>query len=395
MADKEIELQDDLLLDEDILAGEGDIATDEMYINMGPQHPSTHGVLRVLLRTDGEIVTEAHPHIGYLHRCAEKIGECVDYVKFQPYTDRMDYLAAMNNNLGYSMAVEALAGLEVPERAQLLRIVIVELNRIASHLIAFGTYGLDTGAMTPFFHAWREREEILTLFEKICGARLTYNFVSIGGVVNDMPPGWEDKVLDFLDHFQKRWEEYNTLLTFNRIFIRRTADIGVITKQDCLDYALTGPMIRGSGIDWDLRRDRPYLLYDRFDFEVPLGNGEMGTLGDCWDRYWVRMVEMRESCKIVRQALAMIKDAAGSHTAKVPKVFKPKAGEVYVGIENPRGELAFYIVSDGSKNAYRVRVRGPSFCNLSILEKLLPGAMIADAVAIIGSTDIVLGEVDR
>ncbi len=382
-------------LDRDILIGAGDISTDEMYINMGPQHPSTHGVLRVLLRTDGEIVTEAHPHIGYLHRCAEKIGECLDYIKFQPYTDRMDYLAAMNNNLGYAMTVEKLAGLEIPERAQLLRVIIVELNRIASHLIAFGTYGLDAGALTPFFHAWREREEMLTLFEKICGARLTYNYVCIGGVVNDMPEGWEDMVLDFLDRFEKRWKEYNDLLTYNRIFIRRTADIGVITREDCVAYALTGPMMRGSGIDWDLRRDRPYMMYDRFEYDIPIGEGKMGTVGDCWDRYWVRMVEMKESGKIVRQAFDMLKGAEGTHKAKVPKVFKPKKGECYVGIENPRGELGFYIVSDGSKNAYRMRVRGPSFCNLSILEKLLPGAMIADAVMIIGSTDIVLGEVDR
>ncbi|MEQ8764268.1 MAG: NADH-quinone oxidoreductase subunit D [Planctomycetota bacterium] len=362
---------------------------------MGPQHPSTHGVLRVLLRTDGEIVTEAHPHIGYLHRCAEKIGECLDYVKFQPYTDRMDYLAAMNNNLGYAMVVESLAGLEIPERATLLRIIIVELNRIASHLIAFGTYGLDSGAMTPFFHAWREREEMLTLFEKICGARLTYNYVCIGGVVNDAPEGWKDKVLDFLDRFEKRWTEYNNLLSYNRIFIRRSANIGVITPEECYDYGLTGPMLRGSGISWDLRRDRPYLGYDRFDFDVPVGQGEMGTLGDCWDRYWVRMVEMKESAKIVRQAFDLLETAEGSHKAKVPKVFKPKVGEAYVGIENPRGELGFYVLSDGSKNAYRLRVRGPSFCNLSILEKLLPGTMIADAVMVIGSTDIVLGEVDR
>lgn len=393
MSEREIRLQDDI--DRDVLIGAGDIATDEMYINMGPQHPSTHGVLRVLLRTDGEIVTEAHPHIGYLHRCAEKIGECLDYVKFQPYTDRMDYLAAMNNNLGYAMVVESLAGLEIPERATLLRIIIVELNRIASHLIAFGTYGLDSGAMTPFFHAWREREEMLTLFEKICGARLTYNYVCIGGVVNDAPEGWKDKVLDFLDRFEKRWTEYNNLLSYNRIFIRRSANIGVITPEECYDYGLTGPMLRGSGISWDLRRDRPYLGYDRFDFDVPVGQGEMGTLGDCWDRYWVRMVEMKESAKIVRQAFDLLETAEGSHKAKVPKVFKPKVGEAYVGIENPRGELGFYVLSDGSKNAYRLRVRGPSFCNLSILEKLLPGTMIADAVMVIGSTDIVLGEVDR
>jgi len=372
-----------------------DVRTQELQINMGPQHPSTHGVLRVAIWVDGEIVTRADPDIGYLHRCAEKIGESVTNIQYVPYTDRYDYLAAMNNNLGYCLAVERIAEVEVPERAQYIRTIAVELNRIASHLMAVGTYGLDVGAFTPFFYAFREREEILRILEWICGARLTYNFIRIGGVMRDAPEGWIPDIQKFLDLFEARLDEFNDLLTHNHIFVQRTANVGVITLEDCLAYGLTGPILRGSGLRYDLRREAPYLLYDRFEFDVPIGTGIKGQVGDCWDRYWVRILEMRESVRIVRQALQQM--PAGEIMAKNVRhlAFKSKPGEGYLGTENPRGELGYYLISEGQPNSYRSRIRAPSFCNLSILGKLLPGTMLADAVAIIGSTDIVLGEVDR
>jgi len=372
-----------------------DVRTQELQINMGPQHPSTHGVLRVAIWVDGEIVTRADPDIGYLHRCAEKIGESVTNIQYVPYTDRYDYLAAMNNNLGYCLAVERIAEVEVPERAQYIRTIAVELNRIASHLMAVGTYGLDVGAFTPFFYAFREREEILRILEWICGARLTYNFIRIGGVMRDAPEGWIPDILRFLDLFESRLDEFNDLLTHNHIFVQRTANVGVITLEDALAYGITGPMLRGSGLRYDLRREAPYLLYDRFEFDVPIGTGIKGQVGDCWDRYWVRILEMRESARIVRQAITQM--PAGEIMAKNVRhlAFKSKPGEGYLGTENPRGELGYYLISEGQPNSYRSRIRAPSFCNLSILGKLLPGTMLADAVAIIGSTDIVLGEVDR
>lgn len=372
-----------------------DVRTQELQINMGPQHPSTHGVLRVALWIDGEIVTRADPDIGYLHRCAEKIGESVTNIQYVPYTDRYDYLAAMNNNLGYCLAVEKVAEVEVPERAQYIRTIAVELNRIASHLMAVGTYGLDVGAFTPFFYAFREREEILRLLEWICGARLTYNFIRIGGVMRDAPDGWLADIRKFLDLFETRLDEFDVLLTHNHIFVQRTANVGVITLEDAIAYGLTGPILRGSGLRFDLRREQPYLLYDRFEFDVPIGTGIKGQVGDCWDRYWVRILEMRESVRICRQAIEQL--PAGEVMAKNVRhlAFKSKPGEGYLGTENPRGELGYYLISEGGPASYRSRIRAPSFCNLSILEKLLPGTMLADAVAIIGSIDIVLGEVDR
>jgi NADH-quinone oxidoreductase subunit D len=374
-----------------------DVATQDLEISMGPQHPATHGVMRILIRTDGELVTAAQVHLGYLHRCAEKIGENVEWLQYLPYTDRYDYLSAMNNNLGYSLAVEAVLPVEIPRRAQMLRTICAELNRIGSHLIAMGTYGLDLGAFTPFFYAFREREWMMALFEKICGARLTYSYIRIGGVFNDAPPGWLKEVEAFCDVFDEKWQEYWDLLAVNHIFVKRTADIGVITPQVAIDFGLTGPMLRGSGVDWDLRRDMPYMLYDEIwkagVYEVPVGRGQMGTVGDCWDRFYVRVAEMRESIKIVRWCLANIE--AGPILGDVPKVLKVPPGEAYVGIENPRGELGHYVSSDGGKIANRCRVRGPSFCNIAIVEDLLPGTFLADAVAIIGSTDVVIGETDR
>ncbi len=374
-----------------------DVRTQDMEINFGPQHPATHGVMRVLMRTDGELVTGAQPHLGYLHRCAEKIGENVEWLQYLPYTDRYDYLAAMNNNMGYSMAVEALLGIPIPRRAEMLRLICAELNRIGSHLIAIGTYGLDIGAFTPFLYMFREREWMMALFEKICGARLTYSYIRIGGVFNDSPPGWLEEVALFCDTFEKKWPEYYDLLILNKIFVERTAKVGVIPREMCLDFGLTGPMLRGTGIDWDLRRDMPYSLYGEVwrdkAFDIPLARGEMGTLGDCWDRAWVRTMEMMESIKIVRWCLERIEP--GPVLGEIPKTLRVPPGEAYVGIENPRGELGHYVVSSGDKVAVRVRVRGPSFCNLAVLEDLLPGALVADAIAIIGSTDIVVGETDR
>ena len=375
-----------------------DVSTADLEVNMGPQHPATHGVMRVLIRTDGELVTGAQPHLGYLHRCAEKIGENVEWLQYLPYTDRYDYLSAMNNNLGYSLAVEALMdGLEIPRRATLIRTIVAELNRIASHLIAYGTYGLDIGAFTPFFYAFREREWIQALFEKICGARLTYSYIRIGGVFNDAPPGWLKEVGHFCDVFEEKWKEYYDLLVVNHIFVQRTANIGVIPQDMAYDFGLTGPMLRGSGIDFDLRRDMPYSLYGEIcedgGLKIPVARGEKGTLGDCWDRVWVRVVEMMESIRVVRWCLDSIEP--GPVIGDLPKTLRVPKGEAYVGIENPRGELGHYVVSDGGKVGVRVRVRGPSFCNLAVLEAIMPGTLLADAVAIIGSTDIVIGETDR
>jgi NADH-quinone oxidoreductase subunit D len=374
-----------------------DVRTQDMEVNFGPQHPATHGVMRILMRTDGELVTGAQPHLGYLHRCAEKIGENVEWLQYLPYTDRYDYLAAMNNNLGYSLAVEALLGVTMPRRAELIRIICAELNRIGSHLIAIGTYGLDIGAFTPFLYMFREREWMMALFEKICGARLTYSYIRIGGLFNDAPPGWFEEVALFCDTFEQKWPEYYDLLILNKIFVGRTARIGVIPRAMALDFGLTGTMLRGSGIDWDLRRDMPYSIYGEIwkagAFAIPVARGEMGTLGDCWDRSWVRMKEMMESIRIVRWCLDHMEE--GPFMAEIPKTLKVPPGEAYVGIENPRGELGHYVVSDGEKIAVRVRVRGPSFCNLAVVEDLLPNALVADAIAIIGSTDIVVGETDR
>jgi len=374
-----------------------DVETEEMLVNMGPQHPSTHGVLRVVLRTDGEIVLEAVPHIGYLHRCAEKIGENVPYYQFLPYTDRMDYLAGMNENWAFCHAVETLAEIEIPRRAEFIRVIIGELQRIASHLVSFGTYGLDIGAFTPFLYAFREREYILDLFEMVCGARLTYSYYTIGGLTQDLPAGWTDKCLEFLDYFEPKVDEYNALLSHNRIFTNRTADVGVLTKEMALDYAVSGPVIRGSGIPYDLRRDKPYSVYPELDFEVCTGTGDYGTLGDCWDRYIVRMREVVESIKIVRQAIRMLpdRDTGGAHRVKLPRNFKPDAGEVYIEMENPRGILGFYVESDGGTQPYRVKARAATFCNLSVLTDLCHNVMLADVPAIVGSIDVVMGQVDR
>lgn len=374
-----------------------DIRTEEMLLNMGPQHPSTHGVFRVVIRTDGEMVLESESHIGYLHRCFEKCAEGNNYIQVVPYTDRMDYLCAMINNLGYAEAVEKLMGLQVPERGQYIRVIVAELNRIASHLMSFGTYGLDLGAITAFLYAFRDRERILKIFEKLCGQRLNYSYVRIGGVTFDITDEILGEVRDFLDYFEPAIiDEYDNLLSYNGIFISRTANVGVLPLDMALSYGVTGPSLRGSGLRRDLRKDEPYAIYDRFDFEIPVGSGEMGTTGDCWDRYMVRMREMRESVKILRQAVRDIPSGPFCDKRAFSRV-KPPKGEVYHKVEGARGELGYHVVSDGTENPYRVKARAPSFSNISVLDALTArgDCMLADIVAVIGSLDIVMGEVDR
>lgn len=374
-----------------------DIQTEEMLLNMGPQHPSTHGVFRVVIRTDGEMILGSESHVGYLHRCFEKVAENCTYVQVVPYTDRMDYLCAMTNNMAYAEAVEKLMGLEVPERAQYIRIIVAELNRIASHLLAFGTYGLDLGAVTPFLYAFRDREMILKIFEKICGQRLNYSYIRVGGVTFDLTDEVLEEIAAFCDYFEPASiDEFDRLLSYNGIFISRTANVGVLPLDLAINQGVTGPSLRGSGLRRDLRRDAPYSIYDRFDFDVPVGTGEMGQVGDCWDRYMVRVREMRQSAKIVRQALRGI-PPGDFCDKKAFRMVKPPKGEAYHKIEGARGEVGFYIVSDGSVKPYRVKARGPSFCNISVLDALTSGGdcMVADMVALIGSFDIVLGEVDR
>ncbi len=396
MADTYLEAQPDILadLDGDKIRLE-DLQTEEMLVNMGPQHPATHGVLRIVLRTDGEMVLEAVPHIGYLHRCAEKIGENVAPYQYIPYTDRMDYLAGMNDNLAYALAVEKLAGLEVSRRAQYIRVVFAELNRIASHLVSMGAYGLDIGAVTPFLYAFREREHILDLFESACGARLTYSYITVGGVTADLPDAFLDRCAEFLDYFEPKIDEYNNLLSYNHIFVKRTADVGVVSAADALAWGLTGPCLRASGVRWDLRKVQPDCLYDEFEFDVPIGQGLKGTVGDCWDRYYVRILEMKQSVRIIRQAVEKLRSTPGDAYDKRGKTVKLPAGEIYYELENPRGQLGFFVQGNGSAIPARVKARGPSFCNLSITQHVCTNCLLADVAAIVGSIDVVMGEVDR
>jgi len=363
--------------------------TDELVINMGPQHPSTHGVLRIVLKLDGERVIDADCVIGYIHRGIEKLSENRDWTQIILLTDRMDYVAAATNNLGYCQTVEKLMRIEVPRRARYLRTVLAELQRIASHCLWLGTHAMDIGAMTVLLYAFREREFVLDLFEEFCGARLTYNSMRIGGLPLDVPPGWDRKVLSFCDLMEGKLDDYETLLTNNRIWLRRTRDVGVIGADEAIGLGLCGPPLRGSGVPRDVRKDEPYAAYDELEFNVPLG-----TRGDTYDRYLIRMDEFRESIRIIRQAVEGLPE--GPIMGKVPRLIKPPAGETYHAIESPKGELGYFIVSDGkSTNPYRFRVRPPSFCNLQGLKRLVKGHLVADVVALIGTIDIVLGEVDR
>jgi NADH-quinone oxidoreductase subunit D len=360
----------------------------ELLLNMGPQHPATHGVLRVKLKLDGERVLGSECVIGYLHRGVEKIAENRTYAQFAPYTDRMDYVAAVTNGMGYVETVEKLLGVEIPPRAQYTRMILAELQRLASHLVWLGTHALDIGAMTPVFYTFREREEILKIFEKYCGARLTTHAFRIGGLQYDLYDGFEQDCLKFCDYFPPKIDEYEQLLTKNRIWMNRTRGIGVLSAEDAVAYGVTGPVLRGSGVKWDIRKVQPYEAYDKVEFEVPTG-----THGDTYDRYIVRIQEMRQSVRIVRQCVERL--APGPIFGKVGKVIKPPVGEVYHSIEGPKGELGYFVVSDGTTNPYRVRVRPPLFTILQALDIMIRGHLVADVVAIIGTLDIVLGEVDR
>jgi NADH-quinone oxidoreductase subunit D len=372
----------------------GLVKTEEMLLNMGPHHPSTHGVLRFILKTDGEMILECKPDVGYLHRSIEKIGELMTYQGFVPYTDRVDYVASMNSNLAYCMAVERLASIEVPRRAEFLRVMVCELNRISSHLIAVGAMAMDIGAVTPFPYALRERERINDLLEEICGARLTYNYIWIGGVSFDAPLGWLEKVQAFVESYEKIIPEFNRLITGNKIFVERLRDVAVVPAAMAIDYSLVGPNLRASGVDWDLRRDEPYSIYPELKFDVPIGHGERGTVGDCYDRFVVRVREMEESCKILRQCIAMFPHDQPDFRAKVKNV-KPPPGDAFVRTEAPRGEQAYYLVSDGTTKAARVKIRTGSFSAMAITEEISIGCMIADLIAIIASLDVVAPEIDR
>ncbi|KIH77614.1 NADH dehydrogenase subunit D [Geoalkalibacter ferrihydriticus] len=389
--------------------------TETMTINMGPQHPSTHGVLRLVLELDGEHVVKTTPHIGYLHRGVEKLSEYRTYHQVIPLTDRLDYLAPMANNLGYVLAVEKLLGITdvIPERAKVIRVMLAELTRIKSHLVWLACHALDIGAMTVFIYCFREREHIMDLYEKISGARMTSNYFRVGGLSADLPDGFEKEVREFVEKMPEHLETYEGLLTGNKIWQKRICGVGVISGEAALDIGITGSSLRGSGVDWDLRRDHPYSGYEQYDFKVPVSEG-----CDTWARYKVRLDEMRESCKIVLQSLDKLKP--GPILADVPKVclppkkdvvetieglihhfkivtegFKPEAGEIYQSIEAPKGELGFYLVSDGSGRPYRMKIRPPSFMNLQALPQMVQGRMIADVVAVIGTLDIVLGDIDR
>lgn len=386
---------------------------ERLVLNMGPSHPSTHGVFQLILELDGEVITKAIPEVGYLHRGDEKIAENMHYTQFVPYTDRLDYLAPLANNVVYACAVEKLLGWEIPPRAQVIRVICAEIARISSHLMGLGAYAMDCGAVSVFLYTFTEREKIYTLIEELTGARFTTTYTRIGGLSRDLPPGWPEKVKEFVKQFLPKVDEIEGLLTKNKIFVDRTQNIGVISKEDAIDYGLTGPNLRGSGVNHDLRKKNPYLGYEKYDFEVPLG-----SVGDCFDRYMVRIEEMRQSCRILEQALSDI--PMGPIAVDEPRGYLPKkadvltkmeeliqhfiiatqgvnapVGEVYFGGENPKGELGFYIVSKGGGVPYRLKIRSPSFVNLSILPKILPGHLLSDVVAILGSLDFVMGECDR
>lgn len=379
------------------------LKSEEMIINLGPQHPSTHGVLRLEVLSDGEIIKDVVPHIGYLHRCFEKHAESLPFNQIIPFVDRMDYLAAMNSEHAYAMGVERMLGItnQIPKRVEYIRVLVAELNRIASHLIAIGTFGLDLGAFTPFFWIMRDREHILRLLEWASGARMLYNYIWVGGLFYDLPVGFEQRCREFITYFKPKAIELEQLLVDNKIFIDRTANIGVLPLNLAINSGATGPMLRGSGLRFDLRKVDGYSVYPELDFDIPIGEGKMGATGDCWDRTWVRVREIHESLHIMQQCIDKLE---GEHKrtrefdpqALVPKKIRPQAQEIYVRAENPKGELGFYFRTDGKSDIpFRCKVRACSFVNLSILPELCKGVLIADLIAILGSIDIVLGEVDR
>ena len=368
---------------------------EEMTLNMGPHHPSTHGVLRFIIKSDGEIIRKAIPDVGYLHRSIEKIGERCTYQGYMPYTDRVDYVAAMFANECWASACEKLMDVPVPKRGSYLRVLSCELNRISSHMIALGAMAQDVGAVTPFLWALREREHINDFIEELCGARLTFNYHRIGGVSFDMPKGWRDKVLAWLDDFEPAMEEFDRLITLNDIYVKRLANVAVITAEEAKDFGLVGPNLRGSGVKWDLRREDEYSVYPELEFDIPIGTGQMGTTGDCWDRFWVRCQECRESAKILRQALDKIDEHPEDDiVGKLPKKMKPQ-GEAYARVESARGDMGCYVVGRGGAEAYRARFRTGSFTAMGIIEAKSPGLFVADLVALIASLDVVAPEIDR
>lgn len=368
---------------------------EEMTLNMGPHHPSTHGVLRFIISSDGEIIRKAIPDVGYLHRSIEKIGERCTYPGYMPYTDRVDYVAAMFANECWATACEKLMGIQVPKRAQYLRVLSCELNRIASHMIALGAMAMDVGAVTPFPWALRERERVNDLIEELCGARLTYNYHRIGGVSFDMPKGWRDKALRFLDLFDPAMEEFDRLITLNDIYVKRLANVAVITAEEAVDWGLVGPNLRASGVAWDLRKEDAYSVYSELEFGVPVGKGRFGTPGDCWDRFDVRVQECRESSKILRQAFDKIDEHPEDDIlGKLPKKLKPE-GEAYARVESARGDMGCYVIGKGAEEPYRARFRTGSFTAMGIIEAKSPGLFLADLVALIASLDVVAPEIDR
>ncbi len=379
------------------------LSAEELVLNMGPQHPSTHGVLRLELITDGEIVNEVIPHIGYLHRCFEKHAQSMSYQQTIPFTDRLDYLSSMNSSHAFVMGVERMLGIdkEIPKRIEYIRVLVCELNRIGSHLIALGTYGIDIGAFTPFLWCFRDREHIMGLLEWASGARMLYNYIWVGGLFYDLPVGFEERCQEFIEYFKPKMTELNELLTNNQIFINRTANVGILPLDVAINYGCSGPMLRGSGLKWDLRRVDGYSVYPELDFEIPVGKGEMGTVGDCWDRFKVRVDEIGESLKMIEQCISRLQKELKrtpdfDPRGKLPRKIIPKAQDYYMRAENPKGELGFYYIADGKTEIpKRIKARGPSFNNLSVLPAISKGVMIADLVAIIGSIDIVLGELDR
>ena len=380
-----------------------DLKSEEMIINIGPQHPSTHGVLRLEVITNGEEVVEVVPHIGFLHRCFEKHAESMPYNQTIPFVDRMDYLAAMNSEHAYAMGVEKMLGIQdqIPKRVEYIRVLVAELNRLGSHFVALGSYGSDVGALTPFFWMLRDREHILRLLEWASGARMLYNYIWIGGLFYDLPVGFEDRCSEFVKYLKPKLDELDALFINNQIFVDRTANVGVLPLDLAINYGITGPMLRGSGLKFDLRKVDGYSVYPEIEFDVPVGKGEVGTMGDCWDRTWVRAQECRESIRIIEQCLVRLN---GDHKRTrdfdpqqlVPKKIRPKAQDLYVRAENPKGELGFFFRADGKTDIpFRCKGRGPSFMNLSVINDLAKGGLIADLIAIVGSIDIVLGEVDR
>jgi NADH-quinone oxidoreductase subunit D len=412
---REIELPDALTRTARSLdaINEADFLGEKLVINMGPSHPATHGVLRVVLELDGEIITKATPDVGYLHRGDEKIAENMQYNQFVPYTDRLDYLAPLSNNVAYALAVEKLLGWELPPRGKAIRVICCEMARISAHLLGLGAFAMDVGAMTVFLYTFTEREKLYNLIELLTGARFTTSYTRVGGQTRDLPDGFLASLNQFLDEFLPQLDEVDRLLTRNPIFVNRTKDLGVISKEDAISYGITGPNLRGTGIEYDVRKAKPYLDYQNYEFDIPIG-----TVGDAFDRYLVRIEEMRQSVKILRQAIKNL--PSGPINVADPKNIPPRkpdvlmkmeelihhfiihtegvdapAGEIYFGAENPKGELGFYIHSKGGGVPYRLKIRAPSFVNLSILPKILLGHMMSDVVAVLGSLDFVMGECDR